>query len=158
MNYAIQLNDRQRLIVKVLCGYLALCTLFPPFYASSPGGGTVGFGFHFLLSPPDSGRIDTAQLLFQWLPAVFIAAVAVLLDGPLRSGLPQAEPQQLKGINISIDSLSARIFKTAFDIETERLRINELAGRMESMERAARLWQGLISQNIGLNPNQKDLL
>lgn len=158
MNYAIQLNDRQRLIVKVLCGYLALCTLFPPFYASYPGGGTIGFGFHFLLSPPDKGRIDTAQLLFQWLPAVFIATVAVLLGGPLRSESPPQAPQDLKGVGASIDRLWEGSSKTAFDIETERLRINELAGRMESMERAARLWQGLISQNIVLNPNQKDLL
>jgi len=126
MNYAIQLSERQRLIAKVLCWYLVLCILFPPFYKNYPGGGSEGFGFSFVLSNPHNGRIDTLQLAFQAVIGVFVAAIAILLEGPVHTSTPPADIQERMNIRVSLDQLSERISKTSFDIETERLRINEL--------------------------------
>lgn len=158
MSYSIQFNDRQRLFAKVLCWYLVLCILFPPFYKNYPGGGSAGFGFGFVLSNPHDARIDTLQLLLQSLVGFFVAVIAIFLEGPVRTEKPSVELQFLKEIRMTLDDLAERIHKTSFDIETERLRINELDARVANTERAARLWQGLVSQNVGINPNQKGLL
>jgi hypothetical protein len=75
----LEINHRQRLILKCCAALLVAMLLFPPFvihgaYAS------VGVGFAFILSPPDfRAQVAVAQLLVQWLFVVSIAAIGVAL-------------------------------------------------------------------------------
>lgn len=74
----MNLNQRQQTILKVLCAYLTITMLWPPFYFGGGGGYNPGLGYGFLFSPPEDGRVDATQLMAQWLLGAIVSGVAIL--------------------------------------------------------------------------------
>ncbi len=62
------LNQRQRKIVQLGAVLILVTLLFPPFHFSPPGGGSIGLGYAFLLSPPESRAVvNVMQLFATWI-------------------------------------------------------------------------------------------
>jgi hypothetical protein len=84
----LEANRRQRIVLKGLAVVLMLMLIFPPFVIDGSGG-SVGLGFAFLLDPPeDRARMYVSQMLVQWIFAITIAAIALVLakaEGPSES-------------------------------------------------------------------------
>lgn len=75
----MNLNQRQQTILKVLCAYMAATMLWPPFYIGIAGGASMGLGYSFLFSKPNSyARVDVAMLMAQWLLGAVIAGAIML--------------------------------------------------------------------------------
>jgi hypothetical protein len=81
----MKLNQRQRKIVQLGAALILVTLLYPPFHFSPPGGGSIGLGHAFLLTPPESRAVvNVAQLCATWFGIVLSLGLWVWLSNDWR--------------------------------------------------------------------------
>lgn len=84
------MNSQQRKILKGALAAVVTALAFPPFVLIRGAGMTEGIGFGFILSWPqihgDTGTVDVALLIAEWLGIGIVAAVLWTLNHEARSG------------------------------------------------------------------------
>lgn len=70
------MNQRQRMILTVSAGLIALMLIYPPFQIMGRG-----MGYSWLFSPPhEAAIINAGQLLVQWVAVILIGGISYLLS------------------------------------------------------------------------------
>ncbi len=69
------MNRRQKQILIVVAAVIGLMLLFPPYEIWSPFRHFVDTGFAWLFGLPQDARVNTGQLLVQWLGVLLVGGV-----------------------------------------------------------------------------------
>ena len=73
------MNNKQKLILKIVAVIVLAMILFPPFHLHLQNGAIINLGYGFLFSPPKKsdymGSVDTGLLLVQWISVVLVFGV-----------------------------------------------------------------------------------
>ena len=69
------MNRRQKQILIVVAAVIGLMLLFPPYEKWSPFRHFVDTGFAWLFDLPQDSRVNTVQILVQWLGVLLVGCV-----------------------------------------------------------------------------------
>ncbi len=107
----MKLNQRQRKIVQLGAALILVTLLYPPFHFSPPGGGSIGLGHAFLLTPPESRAVvNVAQLCATWFGIVLTLSLWVWLSNDWK---PTETPSQHDRVS-PIQAIRIGVAKTGY--------------------------------------------